>query len=125
MNRFGDKSKSIPPRLTEREKRVCSAAEGLYLLLQRLGGQKQSELISLWKNWDRFMGEDVAALGRPLGRKEQALHIGADNSMALQELSLRAPEILERANAAMGSEFFTEVTVSLLQGRTGLYRKNR
>jgi len=120
MNRSGDKGKSIQARLAEREKRVCSSAEGLRLLLHRLGGQEQGRLVSLWKNWDRIMGEDIAALGRPLGHKDQTLNIGADNSMALQELSLRAPEILERANGAMGSEFFTDVNVLLLQGKTGL-----
>ncbi|MCL1939156.1 MAG: DUF721 domain-containing protein [Desulfovibrionaceae bacterium] len=124
MNRPDDNGRSIQARLAEREKRVRSSAEGLRLLLHRLGGQEQGRLVSLWKNWDRIMGEDVAALGRPLGHKDQTLNIGADNSMALQELSLRAPEILERANATMGSEFFTEVNVLLLQGKTGLAQDN-
>lgn len=116
-------AKSIMGRLAGRERRVCPGAEGLRLLLERLGGQEQGRLVSLWKNWDQIMGIDVAALGRPLGHKDEVLHIGAENSMALQELSLLAPEILERANAALGSassEPFTEVRVSLLQGQTGL-----
>jgi len=118
---------SVIARLAEREERVCSSAEGWRLLLCRLGGQEQEKLLSLWKNWDHIMGEEVAALGRPLGHKEhtgyRTLNIGADNSMALQELSLRSPEILERANAALDSEFFTEVKVSLLQGQSGLTTK--
>jgi len=123
-----DNAKSVMARLAEREKRVRSGAEVWRLLLYRLGGQEQGKLVSLWKNWDYIMGEEVAALGRPCGHKEYAgnrtLHIGADDSMALQELSLRGPEILERANAALGSEFFTEVKVSLLQGQTGLARES-
>ena len=126
----------VMSRLAGREKRVCSGAEIWRLLLERLGGQEQGKLVSLWKNWDQIMGEEVTALGRPLGHKKHAgcsagdgakdwakdrtLNIGADDSMALQELSLRSPEILERANAALGSEFFTEVKVSLLQGKSGL-----
>jgi len=126
----------VMARLAAREKRVCSGAEAWQLLLCRLGGQEQGRLISLWKNWDQIMGGEIAALCRPLGHKEhtggqaedqagyRVLHIGADDSMALQELSLRGPEILERANAALSSkndgEFFTEVKVSLLQGKQGL-----
>ena len=123
-----DNAKSVMARLAGREKCVRSSAEGWRLLLHRLGGEEQGKLVSLWKNWDHIMGEEVAALGRPLGHKEhagchtryRALNIGADNSMALQELFLRGPEILARANAALGSEFFAEVKVSLLQGQAGL-----
>lgn len=117
-----ERGKSIHARLAEREKRLRSGSEGLRLLLYRLGGQEQGRIIALWKNWERIMGEEVAELGRPLGSQERILSLGADNSMALQELSLQAPEILERANLHMQSEYFKEVKVLLLQGRTGLVR---
>ena len=128
----GSSAKNVMARLAGREKRMRSGAEGWRLLLYRLGGQEQGKLVHLWKNWDYIMGEEIAALGRPCGHKEhagdraghRALHIGADDSMALQELSLRGPEILERANTAMGSEFFTEVKTFLLQGKTGLVRES-
>jgi hypothetical protein len=124
INRLDDNGKSILTRLAGREKCVRSCAEGLRLLLHRLGWQEQSKLVDLWKNWDQIMGEDVAALGRPFGHKAQSLHIGADNSMALQELLLQAPEILERANSAVGSEFFIKVKVFLRQGQPGLAQEN-
>lgn len=114
------KAGSIYARLAGREKCVRSTAEGIRLLIHRLGGREQGALTALWKQWDRIMGEELAALGRPLGHKDQILSVGAGDSMALQELSLRSPEILELANAALGREFFTEVRVLLLQGETGL-----
>ena len=123
MKRRGKRDKGFPARLGEREKCVRSSAEGLRLLLHLLGRPEQGALNHLWKNWDQIMGEDLAALGRPCGHKDQTLHIGADDSMALQELALRAPEILERANAAVGGERFSEVRVSLLQGDAGLARE--
>jgi hypothetical protein len=44
--------------------------------------------------------------------------------MALQELLLQTPEILERANSAVGSEFFTGVKIFLRQGQPGLAQEN-
>lgn len=120
MNGADDTGKSLQARLAGREKRVRSGAEGLRLLLYRLGGQEQGKLVGLWKDWDRIMGEDLAALCRPLGHKDRVLNLGADDSMALQEISLQGPEILERANLHMGSEYFTEIRVQLRQGGTDL-----
>lgn len=115
-----DSGKSVYRRLAGREKSLRTGAEGLCLLIRRLGGPQQSKLIRLWKGWDAVMGEDLAALCRPLGHKERVLSLGAEESMALQELSLRGPEILELANEFMGEEYFDAVRVELLQGDAGL-----
>lgn len=69
------------------------------------------------------MGEDIAGLGVPLGHKEGVLLIGADDNMAMQELSLQSVEILERANVFMDKEFFRQVKVLLMQGQPDLSRK--
>lgn len=90
------------------------------LLLERLGGPEASRRNALWKDWSAIVGEDVAALGCPLGQKDGVLLIGAEDSMALQELSLLSGEILERANAFMHGEPFTEVRVQLMQGQRDL-----
>ena len=42
--------------------------------------------------------------------------------MALQELSLQGPEILERVNSFMNSAFFLKVRVALLQKQRPLNR---
>ena len=120
----GDTKKSLHARLAGREKRVYSGAEGMRLLFARLGGGPQSRLVALWKNWDRIMGEDIASIGYPLGHKDRALTIGADDSMAMQELSLMAEDILERANEAMGEGYFDKVTVTLMQGKNALARED-
>ena len=111
---------SLRARLAEREKRVRSSSEGMQTLFERLGGQDQGKLTALWKSWEQVMGEELACLGYPLGHKERVLTIGADDSMALQELSLQAAEILDRANAFMGSEYFENVRVLLMQGKEAL-----
>jgi hypothetical protein len=108
--------KSIQARLRPRERRLCSSSEALASLFARLGGGEVSKLVSLWKNWTAVLGDDLACLGRPLGHKDRTLHIGADDSMALQELSMRAPDILERVNAYLRSEHFADVKVLLMQG---------
>ena len=69
------------------------------------------------------MGDDLAALAFPLGHKDDILLIGAEDTMAMQELFLQSPEILERANAFMDSEFFLHVKVSLMQGQRDLSRQ--
>ena len=116
--------KSLHARLAGREKRVYSGAEGMRMLFARLGGGPQSRLVALWKDWDRIMGEDIASIGYPLGHKDRALTIGADDSMAMQELSLMAEDILERANEAMGEGYFDRVTVTLMQGKNALARED-
>jgi hypothetical protein len=108
--------RNIPTRLSSREKRLCSSSEALASLFARLGGEEISKLASLWKNWTTVMGHDLASLGRPLGHKDRTLQIGADDSMALQDLALQVPDILERVNAFMGGEYFADVKVLLMQG---------
>ncbi len=79
------------------------------------------------------MGPDIAALACPLGSKanpgvkasqregvnsplEKAQHtllLGGEDTMTLQDISYMQQEILERANAFMGQEFFSSIKVHL------------
>lgn len=106
-----------------RENARLSAATAIDLLFEQLGGPDQARLVQLWRHWEMVMGENLSALGRPLGRKDRTLLVGAQDAMALQELSLQGPEMLERANAFMDKPFFTRVKVSLMQERPDLARK--
>ena len=106
----------------EREKRLVASSEALFAVFAKWGGEDQARLTALWKSWEDAVGEDVASLGSPVGHKDAVLSIGAEDTMALQELSLRSGEILESVNAFMEKEFFTKVSVVLLQGRAELNR---
>ena len=100
-----------------RVKEMRSVQQALERFVTSRGGKERLHLNALWENWPYIMGEDLASLGWPMGHKESTLLVGAEDNMAMQELTLQAYEILERANAFMDSEYFTAVKVTLLQGR--------
>ncbi len=98
-----------------RKKKLIPASGAVAALLATLGGEALG-LLSLWEHWDFAAGEEVAALGQPLGHKDDVLILGVEDPMAMQELSLRIPELLERVNAFLDSEIFSDVRLILLQG---------
>lgn len=109
-------------RFARREKRLLAAGEAMSAFLDGHGGKERRHLTALWRNWSVVMGETLAELAFPLGHKGGVLLVGADDVMAMQELSLQSMEILERANAFMDSEFFRQVKVNLMQGQQALSR---
>lgn len=111
---------SKDPRLVTRERRLLATSEAVPSFLDAYGGKERRHLTALWNNWRTVMGENIAQLASPVGHKDNTLLIGADDSMALQELSMLSMEILERANAFMDSDFFHRVKVILLQGQQDL-----
>lgn len=123
MNGDRDSRKSVFARLAKREKRARSTEEGVSALLDSLGGKDRARLNRLWKDWESVMGEYIASLSHPLGHAEDVLLVGADDAMAMQELSLLSRELLERANEHMGRPLFAKVTVRLMQGRPDLARR--
>lgn len=125
MNDEPDTRKSVFARLAKREKRARLTADTLSALFARLGGEKRARLNRLWTDWEPVMGAGIASLSHPLGHNEDVLLVGADDAMAMQELSLLSQEILERANEHMGESFFTRVSVRLMQGRPDLARQRR
>lgn len=120
-----DDRRSVFARLAKREKRACPAADALFALFDRLGGRERAALNRLWTDWETVMGPGIASLSHPLGHNDDVLLVGADDAMAMQELSLLSQEILERANEHMGEAFFARVTVRLMQGRPDLARPRR
>lgn len=123
MSNDQDTGKSLFARLRKREKRARSTGEALASLFACLGGQERGRLNSLWTNWEAVMGDPVASLSHPLGQSGDVLLVGADDAMAMQDLSLLSQEILERANAYLEQPLFTKVTVRLMQGRPDLARR--
>lgn len=84
---------------------------------------RREHLEQLWKNWGMVMGQEISLLARPLGHREGILLVGGEDNPVLQELSYYAPEMLDRANAFMGEEFFHKVELYLLEGRVPLDEK--
>ena len=66
------------------------------------------------------MGEDLASLAIPLGHKKNTLRLGAEDSMAAQEIAMQSTEVLERVNAFMSEQYFSRVQVELVMGRLDL-----
>ena len=105
---------------------ATSLRDALLGLLQSMGGTpERAGLQSLWDNWEKVLGPELAALAQPLGHHGDrkgaagrvALLLGAEDAMLLQELRFRGEEILERVNGFLGQAYFCEVKVSLPLGR--------
>ena len=97
------------------------AADVLHTVLAGLGGDEtRARLTALWQCWPIVMGPELAPLAMPLGQHKGILLIGAEDTMILQELQLQGSELLERANAFMGEDFFCSVRLSLVLGKTRL-----
>lgn len=85
-------------------------------------GMEERLLIELWKNWNMVMGPELSTIALPLGRHDQTLIIGGEDTMALQELTFMKTEILERVNAFMDMAFFEKIDLQLPMGRSLLYQ---
>lgn len=106
--------------LFRRKYRIARAGETLRPLLQRLDDKGALKLVQLWNRWDTVMGPEVAGMARPLGRRGRTLLLLAEDSMVAQELTFFAPQMIQRANAFLGEEYFDKVRFELLNGRVPL-----
>ncbi len=88
--------------------------------LTRIGKPEQVLLTRLWQHWAMVMGDEITSLAWPLGSKNRTLIVGGEDAMSMQEISYMHHEILERANAFMGNEYFTDVKVRLSLDKTPL-----
>ncbi len=89
--------------------------------LQRIGKPEIVNLNRLWQHWDMVMGPDIAALAWPMGSKDTTLLLGGEDAMSMQDISYMHHEILERANAFMGCDYFTAIKVRLSLDKTPLH----
>ena len=76
----------------------------------------QSRLHHLWECWSVVLG-DMARLACPLGHRGQTLLLGCEDSMASQEITMRAKEILERTTAFLGRPLFKKIRAEVILGR--------
>lgn len=84
-------------------------AEAFQSLVERRGDPGIQKRLVLWTQWEKIMGSPIIDLGFPIETKGKNIIMGAQNSMAMQELSMLAPTILHRANTFLGERLFTKV----------------
>jgi hypothetical protein len=77
-------------------------------------------LAKLWEAWDTIFEPEIATLIRPLGHKKDILLLGADDAIVMQEFTYFSDQILEKANAFLGKQFFGRIRIELLKGRSPL-----
>ncbi len=106
------------------KKHIWKKPESLRLTLEkylsRIGKPEQVLLTRLWQHWSMVMGPEISSLAWPLGSKNNILLLGGEDAMSIQEISYMHHEILERANAFMGKEYFSTVKVRLSLDKTPL-----
>lgn len=88
--------------------------------MHSLNASRPFKLARLWSNWTQVVGEEAAALARPLGRRKHTLRLGAEDGAAMQEISYHAPLILEDVNTFLGEFFFDNIQCELLMDKTPL-----
>jgi predicted nucleic acid-binding Zn ribbon protein len=91
-----------------RRRRAPARAGGaIGTLAERLA--PASGLAGLQRVWPQAVGEAVAAQAHPSAEREGVVTVTCASSVWAQELTLMAPELTERLNTALGSEFVREL----------------
>ena len=111
----GPKKRYFHPR----RRKTCTVSEAMGNFISTIDGRDKLMIPKLWQAWPLLMGE-LAELAKPLGHRKKTLLLAAEDSVASQELSYFAPEILERINSFFGEEVFDKVLFELLNGRVTL-----
>ncbi|MGE4557754.1 MAG: DUF721 domain-containing protein [Desulfovibrionaceae bacterium] len=93
--------------------------EGVNRFARRLDGGLGLRLARLWRNWGEVLGE-LSEMARPLGRRRNALIIGCEDALVMQELSFFESEVLHRVHEFLGEECFDKVRFELIEDRTSL-----
>ena len=86
--------------MRRREPRALSHA--VAALADRLAAQ--TTLAEVQRVWAEAVGEVVAAQAEPTGERDGVLTVTCASAVWAQELDLMGPELVERLNAALGSE---------------------
>jgi predicted nucleic acid-binding Zn ribbon protein len=68
-----------------------------------------SGLAALQRVWPQAVGEALAAQAHPTAEREGIVTVTCSSSVWAQELTLMGPELTERLNGALRSEFVREL----------------
>ena len=104
----------------DRARALIRITDALSSFMDKRGGREHAHLTRLWEHWSMVMGEELSSLAIPLGHRKEALVLGAEDSMAAQEIAMQSFEVLERANAFMNQPYFSRIQVELVMGRLNL-----
>lgn len=105
-----------------RERRSVNVSTALGGILEGLDSRGSLQLVRLWDNWAEVVGEEVASLAKPLGKRGKALILQTDDPMTSQHLSFLVPEILGAIHRFLGKPFFEDIRFELGSGRPALDR---
>jgi hypothetical protein len=98
-------------------KPLASALE-TFVSWKQLGSEM--DVARIWRSWPDIIGSRLAEMARPLGRRRDALIIGVEDSLVMQELTYFSEEIRERIGEFLGWQPFDKVKFELLEDRTPL-----
>jgi hypothetical protein len=106
--------------MRERTKTTRSMTEAIQSVLGTPEAALELAIARMWRHWPQILGPDIAAMVRPLGRRQETMLLGATNSMVMQEFSFFAQTILDKANTFLGTTYFQKVQIELMAGRPAL-----
>lgn len=97
-----------------------SISTALERFLHRKRLDRELQIAKVWAYWSDILGEELAKLARPLGRRKNTLIIGAVDNVVMQELVYYSPQILEQIDEFLGWQPFDKVVFELLDTRSSL-----
>lgn len=97
-----------------------SISSALDKFLQRRGLSKELQIAKLWANWSNIIGEELAKMAKPLGKRKETLVIGAVDNVVMQELVYHSEQILEQIEEFLGWKPFDKVVFELLDSKSSL-----
>lgn len=80
-------------------------------VLERAGIETASELWQIGNAWERAVGRTIAAHAQPAGLRRGELLVASPDAVWRQELSLLAPDIKNKVNAALGRDVVARVRI--------------
>ena len=100
--------------------KMQSISTALDNFLQRKGLNKELQIAKLWANWSDIIGEELAKMAKPLGKRKETLVIGAVDNVVMQELVYHSEQILEQIEEFLGWKPFDKVVFELLDTKSSL-----
>ncbi len=92
-----------------------SVSAVLATVAKRLGLETKLLEFQLRRDWPRIVGEPIAAHTRPDQIRFKKLFLLVENSVWMQQLTFLKPTLLEKINAAAGTELVTEIVLRIAE----------
>ena len=92
-------------------------------LAQYLSGERyrrEMDIARLWKHWPELVGDEFAGMVKPLGRQGNALVLGVEDNLLMQEMVYHTDALLDAISSFLGWQPFDNIKYKLLQNRTAL-----